>query len=268
MHGHYVRVEKNVKLYVEDVGKGKPVVFIHGWPVNYKMYEYQENILPSKGIRFIGIDLRGYGKSDHPWDGYTYDRMADDIKEVIDQLKLEDVTLAGFSMGGAVSIRYMARHGGHKVSKLMLFGAAAPVFTKRNDFPYGTPKKEVDALIMSTYQDRPKTIEDFGKTFFYQQHSPAFHQWFNQLGIDANPHATIKGLEALRDEDLRADLPKINVPTLILHGANDKVCTFPLAIEMHKGIKNSKLVRFEKSGHGLFYDEKDKFNQEILNFVQ
>lgn len=114
--GRYVQVEPNVSIFVEDIGQGTPVVFLHGWPVNYKMFEYQLNVLPNQGIRAIAIDFRGYGKSDAPSTGYDYDRMADDVRAVIDDLELTDVVLAGFSMGGAIAVHYMARHAGHGVS--------------------------------------------------------------------------------------------------------------------------------------------------------
>jgi non-heme chloroperoxidase len=266
---HCIEVEPKVKIYVEDVGTGKPVVFIHGWPVNHKMFEYQFNQLPKHGYRCIGIDLRGFGKSDKPWCDYTYDQFADDIKKVLDALDLTDVTLCGFSMGGAIAIHYMARHAGHRVSKLVLMGAAAPVFTERADFPHGLQKSDVDGLVDQCYKDRAKLLENFGEIFFYDNKalSPKLKDWFHGLGMDALPHATVMAAIQLRDADLRAELAKINVPTAILHGVADKICPFVFAEVMQKGIKNSKIIRFEKSGHGLFWDEQEKFNKELMNFI-
>ena len=112
-----------VKINVEDLGgAGNPVVFIHGWPVNHNMFEYQFTELPKHGYRCIGIDLRGFGDSDKPWDGYNYDTMADDAKVVLDTLNIENAALVGFSMGGAIAIRYMARHKGTHIKKLALLG--------------------------------------------------------------------------------------------------------------------------------------------------
>ncbi len=116
--GHYIKTEEHVTLFVEDIGHGRPIIFLHGWPLNHKMFEYQMNELPKRGFRFIGVDLRGYGQSDRPWEGYDYDTMADDVKAVIYTLQLENAILAGFSMGGAIAIRYMARHEGADVDKL------------------------------------------------------------------------------------------------------------------------------------------------------
>src|SRR3990167_3575940 len=263
---HFIEVEPNVKMYVEDFGAGKPVVFIHGWPVNHNMFEYQFNQLPKHGYRCIGIDLRGYGKSDKPWCDYTYDQLADDVKKVLDALNLQDVTLCGFSMGGAIAMHYTAKYNGHRMSKLALLGAAAPVFTERSDFPHGIPKTDVNDLIALCYKDRAKLLETIGNIFFYDKDalSPKLRDWFHGLGMEASSHATVMSLIQLRDADLRADLSKINVPTAILHGVADKICPFVFADVMQKGIKNSKIIRFEKSGHGLFWDEQEKFNKELM----
>ena len=268
--GYYVSVEQNVKVYVEDLNPtGKnTILFIHGWPANHNLFEYQFDQLPHMGYRCIGIDLRGFGNSDKPWGGYSYDRLADDIRHVVEKLKLFNFTLAGHSVGGAIAIRYMARYNGYGVSKLALFAAAAPSFTKRPDFPYGLNKEDVTKIIQDTYNDRPKMLQEFGKMFFYQAISEPFSDWFFQLGLQAAGWSTAKVAASLRDESLFSDLGKIRVPTLILHGIHDNVCPFPLGEAQKEGIKNSKLIPFENSGHGLFYEQRDKFNKELTDFVK
>lgn len=258
-----------VKINVEDVGSGKPVFFIHGWPVNHKMFEYQFIELPKHGYRCIGMDIRGFGDSDKPWNGYTYDTMADDVKAVLDALTLQNVTLVGFSMGGSISIRYMARHKGAHVSKLALMGAAAPCFTKRTGFPYGLDKAAVDDLIRQTYADRPAMLGNFSQIFFHnpEKLSPNFKIWNLNLGLEASAQATIRCAEELRDADLRADLAAIRVPTAILHGVDDKVCLFDLAKAMYEGIKGSQLIPIENAGHGFYYEARDKVNAELVRFI-
>lgn len=268
--GYYIKVEPNVKIYVEDVnpeGK-KTILFIHGWPANHNLFEYQFNNLPESGYRCIGIDLRGFGDSDKPYRGYSYDRLADDIRNIVDALKLKDFTLAGHSVGGAIAIRYMARHNGYGVSKLALFAAAAPSFVKRSDFPYGLPREDVNKLIKKTYNDRPEMLREFGDMFFFQYVTEPFSEWFFQMGLRAAGWATAAVAASLRDETLFSDLKKIHVPVLILHGVHDKVCPFPLAQIQRREIRNSKLVPFEKSGHGLFWEERDKFNKELAQFIE
>ena len=268
MHYH-IEVEPGVKVFVEDVNPSgnKPVVFVHGWPVNGKMYEYQVNVLPNYGYRCITIDLRGFGHSDRPWTGYSYNRLSDDIRVIMESLNLQNATLVGHSMGGAISIRYMARHAGCRVSKLALLGAAAPSFTRRTDYPYGMTKENVDQLIRETYKDRPQVLADFGKLFFASKVTPSFMNWFQGLGLEAAGHSTIKTLVSLRDEDMRLDVQAIRVPTGIFHGVLDKICPFQFATILNSQIKGSELYRFENSGHGIFYDELELFNKSFLHFL-
>lgn len=267
--GYYVSVDQNVNIYVEDIKPDleKTILFIHGWPANHKLFEYQFNVLPEMGYRCIGIDLRGFGKSDKPWNDYSYDRLADDIRRVVVALKIQNFTLVGHSVGGAIAIRYMTRHNGYGVSKLALIAAAAPSFTIRSDFPYGLPKDEVNKLIQMTYKNRPQMLYNFTEQFFFQQITKPFSDWFFQLGIEAAGYSTAKLAISLRDESLFTDLEKIKVPTIILHGVHDKICLPQLAIVQNEKIKNSKLIWFEYSGHGLFWEQRDKLNQALVDFI-
>jgi non-heme chloroperoxidase len=255
---------------VEDINResGKPILFLHGWPANHKMFEYQFNQLPRMGYRCIGMDLRGFGKSDKPWSGYDYNRMADDVRGVMEALKLQNITLAGHSTGGAIAIRYMARHNGYGISKLALLAAAAPSVIERPYFPYGLKREDVLNIITGTYNDRPDMLRGFGDMFFFQHVTEPFSEWFFQMGIEAASWSTAAVAATwLNEESLFYDMGKINVPTLILHGIHDKVCRFPLAEAQRQGIKNSRLVPFKNSGHGLFWEERDKFNNELVQFI-
>jgi pimeloyl-ACP methyl ester carboxylesterase len=265
----FIEIEPNVSLHVRDWGQGRTIVFIPGWPLSHEMYEYQFTQLPQHGYRCVGITPRGFGKSSKPWGEYTYDIFADDIRVVLEKLDLQDVTLAGHSMGGAVALHYMSRHKGERVSRLALFGAAAPSFTKRPGFQFGIGPEEVDKLISSCHEDRAKLNINFGKIFFNGENavSPELGAWFQNMCMEASPHATAACLAALRDSDLREDMTRVTVPAAIFHSIQDKICPFQLAESLAAGISGAKLIRFEKSGHGLFYEEKDKFNKEIMNFV-
>ncbi len=269
--GYYIQVESNINIYVEDLNPEgcKTIVFIHGWPASHKMFEYQFDQLPRLGYRCIGIDLRGFGNSDKPWGGYYYDQLADDIRCVVETLGLQNFILGGHSTGGAIVIRYMARHSGYGVAKLALFASAAPSLIQRPGFPYGLTREAVEKIIEDTYNDRPNMLQGFGDIFFFQHVSGAFSQWFFQLGLQAAGWSTAAIAKAWLDEEgLFSDLGTIRVPTLILHGIHDKVCLFPLAVAQHEGIKNSRLVPFKYSGHGLFYDQRDKFNKELVEFIE
>lgn len=267
----YIEVEKNVRLHVTDLGEGQPIVLIHGWPLSDAMYEYQYADFIQKGYRVIGITLRGFGLSDKPGGKYNYDVFADDIKVVLDQLNIENATIGGFSMGGATVIHYVAKYNAAHVSKMALFGAAAPIWTKRADFNYGLwTKEDVDALIKLNNTNRPELFASFGKIFPANDTSVSqgHAAWLGGIQAQASPYAMAEGLKTLRDTDLREDLKKITIPTLILHGKLDKICSYDLAEQMKGLLKNSTLVPFEKSGHALFIEELDKFNSELLNFIQ
>lgn len=266
---YWVNVEPGVGIYVNDINPtGKhPILFMHGWPINNKIFEYQYNELLKNDIRCIGMDARGFGQSSKPVYGYEYDRSADDVRCVIDALKLRDLTLLGHSTAGAVAIRYMARHNGHGVRRLVLCAAAAPSLIQRPNFPYGITEQAVLDIINSTENDRPQMITDFNKMFFYHPVPEPFNQWATDLGMQAASWSTIAVSYAWLAETLFSDLAKVNVPTLILHGVHDQVCLFPLGVAQNEGIRGSRLVPFENSGHGLFYDEKEKFNEELMNFV-
>lgn len=266
--GHYIEVEDGVKIYAEDIGIGQPIIFIHGWPLNHKSFESQIGELAANGFRFIGIDLRGYGKSDRPWSGYDYNTAASDVKAVIDHLELENVVLAGFSMGAPIAIRYVTKYGEEGIDKLLLLSAAAPSFTQREDFKLNMQPKEMDAIIAQVKADRPAFMAVFANLFYEQKKSPQFLQWFQSLGLEAGSHSTVHSGISLRDEDLRDELAGISLPTAIFHGKKDQICAYGLGEELKKGIPNSVLVPFEKSGHGINDDEPEKFNTEMIRFLK
>lgn len=258
--GYYVRVDSGVKLYVEDLNpnSSKTIVFLHGWPLNHSQFEYQFDVLPQMGYRCIGIDWRGFGKSDKPIDGYNYNRLADDIRAVIDALQLDNFTLVGHSTGGAIAIRYMSRHNGYHVSKLVLVDAAAPI---------GFTPETADTFLTQALNDRPKMMQDVTDTFFFQYITKPFSDWFLQLGFQAAGWSTAAIIMTLRDEKLNEDLQKIFVPTLIIHGIHDKVIPFTQAQELNQKIKHSQLLPFHYSGHGPFWEERNKFNEQLQKFI-
>lgn len=268
--GYYIKVEQNVKVYVEDLNPegDKTILFLHGWPGNHKLFEYQFDVLPQNGYRCIGLDQRGFGESDKPFTGYDYNRLSDDVMSVVKTLNLKDFTLAGHSTGGSIAIRYMFRHSGYGVSKLALFAAAAPRLVKSDKFPYGLEREAITNIIKGTYEDRPKMLMDFGDIFFFQHITEPFSTWFLNLGLKAAGWSTAAIANAWLREKLFSDIDSIKVPTLILHGIHDKVVPFQLGEIQNQSIRNSKLVPLYYSGHGAFYDQKDKFNEELMKFIE
>ncbi|MCI8446180.1 MAG: alpha/beta hydrolase, partial [Bacilli bacterium] len=173
---YYLKVNDGAKIAVEDinVNGNKTVVFVHGWPMRKEMFEYQKNILLDKGYRVVSYDIRGFGNSSVPKSGYNYNQLATDLYCVIDNLKVDSVTLVGFSMGGAIATHYMAMYDNYKVSKLILAGAAVPSFDKTINNPYGSSPEQTNQLIQKAYQDRPKLVTEFGNKVFSLNHSDEF----------------------------------------------------------------------------------------------
>jgi len=266
----YIKVEPYLHLHVTDTGEGRPIVLLPGWPLSDEMYDCQYNDLMNNKFRIIGITLRGFGRSSKPYGAYNYDVHARDIKNVLDKLDLKDAVLVGYSMGGAIAIRYVSTYDAAHVSKLVLAGAAAPIWTQRKDFPYNITQSAVDDLIALNFSNRPKLLSNFAKLFSASETTlnEGIGKWLNSIGLVATAHATGQCLYALRDTDLRDDLKKIKIPSLILHGKKDKICSFDLAEQMKCGIKDSQLVAFENSGHSLFLEETKKFNSELIKFAQ
>ncbi|MDJ1501606.1 alpha/beta hydrolase [Xanthocytophaga agilis] len=266
----FIEVEKNVKLHITDLGEGKPVVLIHGWPLSDAMYEYQYAELIQKGYRVIGITLRGFGKSDKPYGQYNFDIFADDIKVTLEELGIQDAVLGGFSMGGAIATRYMVRHNGEHIRKLALFGAATPKWTSGENYPFGFTQEEVNAMIEQSQTNRAALYTTFGSIFAATETSlPAgLDRWLVTIQWEASPYAVTQCLIALRDGDQRAELSAIKVPVAIFHGVQDKIVPFSIGEQAQQLFENAYLVRFENSGHGLFVEEREKFNQELITFLE
>lgn len=265
----YIEVEKNVRLHVVDLGEGQPIVLIHGWPLNNAMYEYQYQYLVQRGFRVIGISLRGFGKSDKPYGRYDFDVSSDDIKAVLEKLKIENAVLGGFSMGGAVVLHYVTKYNSAHISKLALFAAAAPSWVQRPGFPYGLKEQDAQAFIQLTATDRPQVLDNFGKSMAATENgiSEGMSSWLRSINMEASLYAATESIRSLAKLDLRPELAKIKIPVAIFHGVKDKLCDFAFAEQLHKGIKNSYIVKFENSGHALFIEEMQKFNTELEKFA-
>ena len=264
----------SVNLFYKDLGRGKPVVFIHGWPLNHAMWEYQLAELPKHNFRCIAYDRRGFGKSDYPWENYDYDTFADDLKSLLDHLHLTEVTLVGFSMGGGEIARYIGKYGTDKISKVVLISSVTPFMLKTADNPDGVDKEVFDEMVENIDKDRPTFLEDFAKQFygvslFNEAVSDATLQWNQNLCLMSSHKATIDCVRAFSQTDFRNDLSMIGVPTLIIHGDSDK--TVPIEVSGNRTsamLPNAKYLIYEDAPHGLFITEKDRLNMDLIDFIK
>ncbi|EJL66506.1 alpha/beta fold hydrolase [Flavobacterium sp. CF136] len=269
----YVETAQNVKLYVKDYGKGKPVILIHGWPLSNEMWEYQIQFLVQNNFRVIAYDRRGFGKSSQPWDGYDYDTLTDDLSEIINQLQLENVTLVGFSMGGGEVVRYFSRHNGKGVTKAALISSIIPFLLKTDDNPDGHPREKSEITAAAIKEDRIGFVDNFGKTFFginiiNKPLSTPLLEYYRMLCSFASPRATLKCAESFSNTDFRDELHTIKVPTLIIHGDDDKIVPIGLTSQKaSESIKNNTYIVYEGAPHGLFYTERERLNEDLLDFL-
>jgi pimeloyl-ACP methyl ester carboxylesterase len=265
--------EAPVNIYYEDSGTGIPVVFIHGWPLSGSMWEYQVTQLPQQGLRCITYDRRGFGKSDRPFGCYGYNTLAGDLKAVMDELDLHEVTLVGFSMGGGEIAKYFSLYGGERVAKVILISAVVPYMLQTDDNPDGVPQEAFDNMLKEITDDRPTFLEAFNKDFYgvellNQPVTSAYLANASAQALNASPIATIECAKSFSSTDFRDDVPKINVPTLIIHGDKDK--TVPIKATAEQAVKNIKgavLKVYEGASHGLWFTEKDKLNQDLIDFI-
>jgi non-heme chloroperoxidase len=262
-----------VEIYYKDWGKGKPVLFSHGWPLDADMWESQMLFLSSRGYRTIAFDRRGFGRSSQPWDGYNYDTFADDIHQLIEHLQLTDVTLVGFSMGGGDVTRYIARHGTSKVAGLALLGAVVPAFVKSDNYPQGVDSKVFEDIKAGVLKDRPQFISNFNPIFYgtnigHSVSAGIFSQTVN-IAMLASLKGTLDCVSAFSTTDFRPDMAKIDVPTIVIHGDSDVVVPFEAtgkqAVEM---ISDVRLKLYEGAPHGFAVTHCARLNEDLLAFLQ
>ncbi len=264
---------KPIEINYVDYGQGNPVVLIHGWPLDLQSWEFQLAELPLHGVRVVAYDRRGFGKSSKPWDGYNYDTFADDLKAVLDTLDLQNVTLVGFSMGGGEVARYMSKHQGARVSKVVFISAVTPYLLKTDDNPDGVDKSAFDGMLEGIGKDRPDFLTTFGKGFYgvgVLNHpvSQPMLDWSQSIALQATPRATSECVKAFSATDFRKDLQGIKVPALFIHGDADK--TVPLENSAQRAVAlvpGAQLVVYAGEPHGLNVTAADRLNRDLLTFV-
>jgi pimeloyl-ACP methyl ester carboxylesterase len=270
----FLQTNDDTSLFYNDWGSGRPVVLVHGWPLNADMWEYQAGFLAAHGLRVVTYDRRGFGRSGQPWTGYDYDTLADDLHALLEHLDLQGVTLAGFSMGGGEVARYIGRHGATRVAKIALISSVTPYLLQTPNNPDGVDKSTFDQMIAGLEKDRPNFLATFGKQFFgagllnFEVSSEILH-WALFMALHASPKATLDCVRAFSATDFRADLAAIRMPALIVHGTGDATVPIEKSGRLAaKLIQGATLKEYEGAPHALFFTEKDRLNQDLLSFVE
>jgi non-heme chloroperoxidase len=274
----YITVGKensgSIELYYEDHGSGQPVVLIHGYPLNGRSWERQERALLAAGYRVIAYDRRGFGLSSQPTIGYDYDTFAADLNALLEQLALEDVVLVGFSMGTGEVTRYLGRYGSARVRKAALLGAIPPFLLKTDDNPEGVDGQVFEGIKAAIVKDRYAYFKDFFDNFYNVDvlgpsriSEQALQASFN-VAVGSSPYATYACVDTWLT-DFRGDLPKIDVPTLVLHGTADRILPFSTTAERLPGlIADVRLVKVEGGPHNIGWTHPDEVNDALLEFLE
>nr|ACB13016.1 putative non-heme chloroperoxidase [Hydrogenophaga sp. PL2G6] len=275
--GNYVVTRDKVRLYYKDWGpKDGPVVTLsHGWPLSSDSWESQMIFLAGKGYRVIAHDRRGHGRSSQPWDGNDMDRYADDLAAVIQALDLRDVTAVGFSTGGGEVARYIGRHGTNRLKKAVLVSAVPPMMLRTSDNPDGLPLAVFDGIRKASLENRSQLYIDLASGPFYGFNRPGakvskglIDSWWAQ-GMQAGHKNTFDSIAAFSATDFRKDLEKFDLPTLVIHGSDDQIVPIDISGKAAAArIQGARLIVYPGAPHGLTDTHKDRFNQDLLDFLE
>jgi non-heme chloroperoxidase len=263
----------DIEIYYEDHGDGRPVVLIHGYPLNGRSWERQQRELLAAGYRAINYDRRGFGLSSQPTTGYDYDTFAADLNALLDHLALDEVDLVGFSMGTGEVTRYLGKYGSGRVRKAALLGAIPPFLLKTDDNPEGVDRSVFDGIEAAIVADRYAYFKDFLDNFYNVDKlggtrisDQAWQASFN-VAAGASPYATFACVETWLT-DFRADLAKIDIPVLVVHGTEDRILPYEAtAKRLPALVTDLKLVPVEGGPHNIGWTHPEEVNEALLEFL-
>ncbi|MEW6759855.1 MAG: alpha/beta hydrolase [Pseudomonadota bacterium] len=272
--GNFLTVDDGTVIHYKDWGKGQPVVFSHGWPLQGDAWEDQMFYLAARGYRVIAHDRRGHGLSSQPWDGNDMDHYADDLAALVKHLDLKNAILVGHSTGGGEVARYLGRHGSKRVAKAVLVGAVPPQMVKSASNPGGLPMDVFDGIRKNVVEDRSQFFMDLTMPFYGYNRpgakvSQGVRDTFRAQGMQCGLKNAYDCIKQFSETDFTADLKKIDVPTLIVHGSDDQIVPIDASAKAAaKLVKNATLLVYEGAPHGLPTTHKHRLNEDLLAFIK
>lgn len=271
-----VTTRDGTEIFYKDWGTGRPVVFLHGWPLNADAWDDQLKWVADHGFRGIAHDRRGHGRSSQPWQGYDFDTFADDLAALIEGLDLRDAVLVAHSMGGGELARYIGRHGTARISGAVLLSAIPPAMLASEANPEGVPAEVFDGLREGILTERSQFWQDTAESFFSTDHAgskvtqgnkDAF--WF--MAMHQSIRAGVECVTAFAETDFTEDLKKFDIPTLIIHGDDDRIV--PIDATSRKAariVPDAVLKVYQGSSHAIAQvpGDKERFHQDLLEFLR
>lgn len=264
----------SIDLYYEDMGQGQPVVLIHGWPLSSRSWEKQVPALLKAGYRVVAYDRRGFGASGRPSTGYDYDTLAGDLNTLMNALDLRDAVLVGFSMGGGEVARYLGRYGSERVQKAVFMGAVTPFLLRTPENPAGLDGGIFEGIRQGIERDRLSFLTSFLGNF-YNVHALGRRQVSEEvlrlswnIAAGASPIGTLACVTSWLT-DFRDDLLSIKIPTLVIHGDDDRILPFTASgSRTHEAVEGSRLVVIAGAPHGLNWTHAEEVNDALIDFLQ
>ena len=270
----FITTSGGVELFYRDwrpegaTANGETFVFVPSYSLPSDMWAYQMLPLLRQGFRCIAYDRRGHGRSSDPGGGYDYDTLADDLAAVIDTLDLSDITLVGYSMGGAEAVRYLTRHGSARVARLALVASTLPMLAKTPDNPDGIDRAYADAFQQDLTADYPQWLADNARPFAGPDASQAMIDWIREMALRTSHHALFACNETVIRGDFRDELRDVDVPTLIVQGDAD--VSNPLELTSRRTarlIPDARLVVYEGAPHGIFLSDAARLTADLAAFA-
>lgn len=267
-----ITVKGGTTIYFKDWGRGQPIVFSHGWPLNADAWDDQMIFLANRGFRCIAHDRRGHGRSSQPWDGNDMDTYADDLAQLVERLDLGNVVHVGHSTGGGEVARYVGRYGSKRVAKIVLIGAVTPLMLRTPKNPGGLPIETFDGMRKAILADRSQYFQDLSAPFYGANRpnanvSQGLRDSFWLQSMMCGHKAAYDCIKAFSETDFTADLARIDVPTLVLHGDDDQIVPAASAMLTAKLVRGATLELVPGAPHGMCSTLKERINAALLAFL-
>ena len=264
----YVSSKDGSRLYVQDWGVGRPIVFIAAWALHSQFWGTHMLAVASAGFRAVAFDRRGHGRSDAPSLGYDADTLADDLAEVLNALDLRNVVLVTHSMGAGEAARYLTRHGAARVAKVMFVAPTTPYLVKAPDNSDAVPAEILDGMLATIAKNFPKWVLDNEPPFFIAETDDETRAWIKAMMLSISLPIAISIRRLSGQTDFRSDIANIEIPVLVLHGDRDASAPLQLtAAKTARLLRNGRLVIYENAPHGLPLTHRDRFLEDLVAFA-